>query len=35
MSKVPRFVQITAKHQGCPFFHFIPKYLDNAPTDFA
>ena len=40
MSKAPRFLQITAEHQDCPFFYpisnlknFIPKYLDNAVTD--
>ena len=41
MSKALRFLQITAKHQDCPFFtvsnhkNFIPKYLDKALTDFA
>ena len=40
MSKALRFLQITAKLQGCPFFtvfltikNFIPKYLDKALTD--
>ena len=40
MSKAPRFLQVTAEHQDCPFFYrisnnknFIPKYLDNALTD--
>ena len=42
MSKVHRFLQITAKHQDFPFFYRIsndknfidiPKYLDNALTD--
>ena len=45
MSKALRFLQITAKHQDFPFLtvingisndkNFIPKYLDNALTDFA
>ena len=41
MSKALRFLQITAKHQDCPFFtvsnhkKYIPKYLENALTDFA
>ena len=42
ISKVLRFLQITAEHQDCSFFYrisnhknFIPKYLDNAVIDFA
>ena len=42
MSKALRFLQITAEYQDYPFFYrisndknFIPKYLDNALTDFA
>ena len=41
MSKTLRFLHITAEHQYCPFSpnfkhkNFIPKYLDNALTDFA
>ena len=41
-SKALRFLQITAKNQDFLFFYrifndkkFIPKYLDNAVTDFA
>ena len=41
-SKALRFLQITAKNQDFLFFYrifndkkFIPKYLDNAGTDFA
>ena len=42
MSKALRLVQITVEHQDCQFFYrvsnyknFIPKYLDNALTDFT
>ena len=41
MSKALNFLQVTAKQQYCPFFtvsnnkNSIPKYLDNALTDFA
>ena len=42
MSKALRSLQITAERQHCLFFYlisnhklFIPKYLDNALTDFA
>ena len=40
MSKALRFLQITAEHQDCPLTisnnkNFIPKYRDNALTDFA
>ena len=42
MSKALRLVQITVEHQDFPFFYrisnhknFVPKYLDNALTDFA
>ena len=42
MLKALHFLQITAKHHDSPFFYrisnhknFIPKYLDNARTDFA
>ena len=42
MSKALRLVQITVEQQDCQFFYhisnqenFIPKYLDNALTDFA
>ena len=40
MSKALRFLQITAKHQECPFFYCVSNhknlnltYLDNALTD--
>ena len=43
MSKAPRFLQITAEHQDCPFFtvFLTTKYLSqnisfiNALTDLA
>ena len=43
ISQTLRFLQTTTKHQYCPVFstftinhkNFIPKYLNNALTDFA